>query len=348
MQIYLRIQMQYTVDGACSLNNRSSWLFVSYIPHVLLCVMCHRPTQMENAMHSHNLGRTKWKMWKKHFSPALKKQYLNCDDIYTGFAFNKHPTYESTLTFRDHVQIATFFYSQFPFCLLISSAFQKEFLTRPNAGISFAIALNRAVLGKKKLMIKSTPAKKWMWVKEMEMAGKMHENASSIFAHNKHKLSTMARYNFRLTHTLTYTHILYLALSPRRFVCEFESAVQFRFTRPCDQCVSYFYTCYAIYLFSHRGIRYPRSPFPSAPRSRSLSRRFYFSFRSDSHSSSWVLCVYVCVYIARTLIRVCSSAWLSALFDAVSFSPALMIFTVDEFFFFLIFAIRTLTRIHTW
>lgn len=149
MQIYLRIQMQYTVDGACSLNNRSSWLCVSYIPHVLLCVMCHRPTQMENAMHSHNLGRTKWKMWKKHFSPALKKQYLNCDDIYTGFAFNKQPTYESTLTFRDHVQIATFFYSQFPFCLLISSAFQKEFLTRPNAGISFAIALNRAVLGKK-------------------------------------------------------------------------------------------------------------------------------------------------------------------------------------------------------
>lgn len=265
---------------------------------------------------------------------------LSTNSISIAMIFTLALRSTNTLLMRVHwrfvitCKLQRFFYSQFPFCLLISSAFQKEFLTRPNAGISFAIAVNRAVLGKKKLMIKSTPAKKWMWVKEMEMAGKMHENASSIFAHNKHKLSTMARYNFRLTHTLTYTHILYLALSPRRFVCEFESAVQFRFTRPCDQCVSYFYTCYAIYLFSHRGIRYPRSPFPSAPRSRSLSRRFYFSFRSDSHSSSWALCVYVCVYIARTLIRVCSSAWLSALFDAVSFSPALMIFTVDEFFFF--------------
>lgn len=185
----------------------------------------------------------------------------------------------------------------------------------------------------------------------MEMAGKMHENASSIFAHNKHKLSTMARYNFRLTHTLTYTHILYLALSPRRFVCEFESAVQFRFTGPCDQCVSYFYTCYAIYLFSHRGIRYPRSPFPSAPRSRSLSRRFYFSFRSDSHSSSWALCVYVrvCVCLYCSHINSCVLFRL-----AVGFIRRRFIFTsaYDIYcwwiLFFLIFAIRTLTRIHTW
>lgn len=160
MQIYLRIQMQYTVDGACSLNNRSSWLCVSYIPHVLLCVMCHRPTQMENAMHSHNLGRTKWKMWKKHFSPALKKQYLNCDDIYTGFAFNKQPTYESTLTFRDHVQIATFFLFAIPILFIDFKCISKRIFNETKCRHLFRNSIKPSGAGQKKLMIKSTPAKK--------------------------------------------------------------------------------------------------------------------------------------------------------------------------------------------
>lgn len=47
------------------------------------------------------------------------------------------------------------------------------------------------MLGKNPMIktAKTTTTKSQMRDEEMETVGKMHENASSIFAHNKHKLS---------------------------------------------------------------------------------------------------------------------------------------------------------------
>lgn len=153
--------------------------------------------------------------------------------------------------------------------------------------------------------------------KELKTAGKMHETASSIFAHGKHKLSDSKG-------TILDLHALSVS-----FPCKCGS-VLFHWTMWSMRVV---FLLAISYLFSHRG-GYSLSP-PS-----SFSHLHYFSvarclcifssFRSHSLSRSISL-----RHVYREPINscVCSSAWLSALFDAVSFSPALMIFTVDEFFF---------------
>lgn len=155
------------IGGACSLNNRSSWLYMQY----LMCCFVSYATRWTK--HKTNDALRDWKRGaenkgknrpSKKYMFGKKYRHLNCDDIYTSFSFRKHTQilirvhWRFAITYKlQWCNFSVFFFEFSTLFIIDFKCFSKRIFNETKCRQPFHECVNQIVLRThtKKQMIKT-------------------------------------------------------------------------------------------------------------------------------------------------------------------------------------------------